>query len=67
MDPPVSVVARDAEKMGTVAAELLLARLQEPDSPLRSVVLPTYYVQRASTQRPRSEDKPVPTGAAAPL
>jgi LacI family transcriptional regulator len=55
MDPPVSVVARDAEKMGTVAAELLLARLEESDSPLRSIVLPTYYVQRESTQRPRAE------------
>ncbi|MCU1491353.1 MAG: transcriptional regulator, LacI family [Acidimicrobiaceae bacterium] len=55
MDPPVSVVARDAEKMGTVAAELLLARMQEPESPLRSVVLPTLYIHRGSTVAPRND------------
>jgi LacI family transcriptional regulator len=53
MDPPVSVVARDAERMGTAAAQLLLNRLQDGASPLRDVVLPTFYVPRGSTRRPR--------------
>ena len=66
MDPPVSVVVRDAEKMGTFAAELLLARLDDGESPLRSVILPTHYVERLSTQRPRSDDTLAPARAATP-
>ena len=65
MDPPVSVVARDAEKMGTFAAELLLARFQESEAPLRSVILPTHYVDRLSTQRPRGHERLVAKRAAA--
>jgi LacI family transcriptional regulator len=56
MEPPVTVVARDAEQMGVVAAQLLIRRLQEDErsAPLRSVVLPTYYVPRGSTCPPAS-------------
>jgi LacI family transcriptional regulator len=49
MDPPVSVVARDADEMGRVAARLLVERLRDPDAPARTEVLPTYYVPRGST------------------
>jgi LacI family transcriptional regulator len=55
MSPPVSVVARDAEKMGVAAARLLLDRLQHVDSqpgqPCQ-VTLPTHYVGRGSCQPP---------------
>jgi len=58
MDPPMSVVARDAEKMGAVAAQLLLDRLHEDASRLRNVILPTYYVPGRSTIAPRTTEKP---------
>ncbi len=51
-DPPIAVVRRDIEAIGTAAAELLLAELEPgddgvPDGP-REVVLSTEFVARAS-------------------
>ena len=36
--PPISVVKRDLYKMGQIACELLVERLENPDAPVRSVV-----------------------------
>jgi len=49
LDPPVSVVGRDAEAMGTVAAQLLLQRLADPDAPSATETLPTRFIDRGST------------------
>ena len=54
--PPISVVRRDNEELGRVAAGLLLARMGPPPEdgepapvlPAEDVVLPTEYVPRAS-------------------
>lgn len=47
--PPISVVVRDTYRMGEVAAELLLERIDDHDAPIRSVVLPTRFVERQSS------------------
>lgn len=46
-DPPVSVVARDAERIGEAGAEILLGRLRG-ETDVDPVVLPTWYEPRAS-------------------
>jgi LacI family transcriptional regulator len=54
--PPISVVRRDTEELGRVAASLLLARMGRTDEdgdpapppPVEDVLLPTEYVRRAS-------------------
>ncbi len=53
MDPPISVVSRDAEAMGAAAAKSLLRRLAEPSAPPGREILPTRYIERGSTGRPR--------------
>ncbi len=50
--PAVSVVARDGEAMGIAAARLLVERMRDPDAPLRTEVLSTHYVARASSAPP---------------
>lgn len=52
LDPPMSVVRRDARLMGRLAAELLLERL-EGDAPVRTAVVPTEYIPRGSSTAPR--------------
>jgi LacI family transcriptional regulator len=54
MNPPISVVSRDAMAMGRLAAELLVERLRDPAKPPRLEVLPTQYVERGSCQPPSS-------------
>jgi len=49
MDPPISVVQRDAEEMGTVAAQLLVKRLADATAPPMVTVLPTRFIPRGST------------------
>jgi LacI family transcriptional regulator len=54
--PPISVVRRDTEELGRVAAALLLAQMSRteesdepaPPPPVEDVLLPTEYVRRAS-------------------
>ena len=48
LNPPLTAVAQPAHEMGQTAAELLLARIAEPDRPIRHVVLDTTLVVRAS-------------------
>jgi LacI family transcriptional regulator len=52
-DPPLAAIARDAPGLGVTAAQLLLARLQEPDLPPEHVMLPTTYRPAASVGPPR--------------
>lgn len=51
-DPPIDVIERDPLELGRRAAELLLERLADPDSPPRRVELPTTFVRRGSTAAP---------------
>lgn len=51
MVPPISVVQRDAEAMGTAAARLLLQRIANPLAEPRHEVLPTYFIDRRSSLR----------------
>ena len=50
--PVISVVVRDQYRMGAMACELLLERLENPDAPIRSTTLPTRFVARASSDFP---------------
>lgn len=49
--PPIAVVLRDNELLGSTAAELILRRIREDDEP-REVLLPTTYVPRESVAPP---------------
>lgn len=51
-DPPLDVIDRDPEQHGRATAELLLRRLEEPTAPPRRVLLPTSFIQRASSDIP---------------
>jgi LacI family transcriptional regulator len=57
LDPPVSVVFRDAEEMGAVAARMLLARLSDGSAAPQRQVLPTSFVRRRSTAAPPKKVK----------
>jgi LacI family transcriptional regulator/LacI family repressor for deo operon, udp, cdd, tsx, nupC, and nupG len=46
--PPLTTVAQPAFDVGRTAAELLLARIREPELPLRRVVLETKLIVRSS-------------------
>jgi LacI family transcriptional regulator len=51
-EPPIDVVDRDPYELGRAAAQLVLARLAEPESPPRRTVLPTRFEARASSTAP---------------
>lgn len=46
--PHIGVVDRDRIAIGRAAAELLLSHIQDPNALPREVLLPTYYIPRAS-------------------
>jgi LacI family transcriptional regulator len=52
LDPPVTVVAQDPARMGTLAAELLFRRIDGDESPPQEHVLPTRLIQRGSGEIP---------------
>lgn len=52
LDPPISVVQRDSEAMGRIAAELLVERLVDPGASPRVQVIQTRYVERGSSRPP---------------
>jgi LacI family transcriptional regulator len=60
MEPPVSVVYRDAEAAGTVAGQLLIRRLEDATAPRRQEMLPTRFIARGSTQHPAGLRSEVP-------
>jgi LacI family transcriptional regulator len=63
MDPPISVVQRDADIMGAAAARLLLRRIANPSAEPRQEVLPTCFIDRRSSAtrgtRPFPSEGPV--------
>lgn len=48
LQPPVSVIAQDATKLGQVAADLLFARLGGDTQPPQQIVVPTRLIARGS-------------------
>jgi LacI family transcriptional regulator len=46
--PPLSVIAQPAYDLGACAAQALLRRIQTPDDPRRTHVLPTTWIERGS-------------------
>lgn len=52
LDPPVSVVYRNAQAMGTAAARLLLQRIADPSAHPMIEMLPTRFVPRGTTGPP---------------
>ncbi len=60
LNPPLSAVAQPAEEIGQTAGELLLARIAEPDRPLRHLVLATRLVIRASSSSANESATPAP-------
>jgi LacI family transcriptional regulator len=51
-NPPLDVVRRDVAELGSVAAELLLARLESPLRRRREIVLPAVFEARGSCAAP---------------
>jgi LacI family transcriptional regulator len=49
----VTVIAHDPERMGELAAELVVSRIHGEQGPARQVLLPTRLVQRGSGERSR--------------
>lgn len=49
--PPITVISRDAAQIGRLAAEHLLRRLNAPDTPAETEVVPTTILHRESTHR----------------
>lgn len=47
--PPISSVVRDVYKSGQIAAELAIEQLSGDHAPVRTVLLPTWFVPREST------------------
>lgn len=47
---PISTVAVEREAIGRAAADLLVGRLNQPDSPIRQVVVPTRLIHRGTTR-----------------
>jgi LacI family transcriptional regulator len=52
LSPGISVIAQDIEQVGSVAAEILFARLDGDQSPTRTVIVPTRLIERGSGEIP---------------
>lgn len=52
LDPGVTVIAQDTERLGGLAAEILFARLDGDETPSRTHVVPTRLVTRGSGEIP---------------
>jgi LacI family transcriptional regulator len=48
LDPGISVIAQDIERVGRTAAEILFRRLDDDRSPARTVTVPTRLIERGS-------------------
>jgi LacI family transcriptional regulator len=48
LDPGLSVIAQDPDRIGTLAAERVFARLDGDDRPPKTVVVPTTLIERGS-------------------
>ncbi len=54
LDPGITVIAQDPARIGQVAAEVLLRRLDGDRSPTASHVVPTRLIPRGSGEIPAS-------------
>lgn len=50
--PPITVIRQDLESLGTLAAEMLLELIAQPEQPVRQLLLPVELVTRASCAPP---------------
>lgn len=55
IQPPLSVIAQPTFEMGTVAARLLLDRIQNPEHPMQRIILETQLIVRKSCGYPLGE------------
>ncbi|WP_106816383.1 LacI family DNA-binding transcriptional regulator [Microbacterium timonense] len=53
VEPGVSTRSQDAGALGATAMRALLERIDTPDSPVRTIVMPTRFVDRGSIAPPR--------------
>ncbi|MCL1898491.1 MAG: substrate-binding domain-containing protein, partial [Micrococcales bacterium] len=53
--PPLSVIAQPAYQLGAQAAARLLGRIQQPDAPRQTYVLPTTWIERGSIGPPANQ------------
>lgn len=53
VEPGVSVRRQDTLGLGAAAVRVLIGRVESPDSPVQTVVLPTSFVDRGSIAAPR--------------
>jgi DNA-binding LacI/PurR family transcriptional regulator len=51
-NPPLTTIAQPKVEMGRRAAQLLVERMQEPELPIRHVLLEAHLAVRRSTARP---------------
>jgi LacI family transcriptional regulator len=49
--PPVTVIGRDIEEMGRLAAQTLLRRMDDVRAGPETIILPTELILRSSTHR----------------
>jgi LacI family transcriptional regulator len=57
LSPPLTSLHIPHEEIGVQAAKLLLERIQDPESPVKTVNLLPQLIVRGSTARPASERK----------
>src|SRR5581483_10865887 len=55
--PPISTLTRDCERIGELAARMVLERIEHRRQDLRKVFVPTVYVRRGSVTRPRTRGR----------
>ena len=53
--PPLDVVRRDMAELGRAAAELLIARIEEPERGPQRLLLPTIFEARGSSRKLQSQ------------
>jgi LacI family transcriptional regulator len=66
LQPPLTAVAQPTNEIGVAAAQLLVARLRDPDRPFRRVVLETQLIVRGSCGAPSAEARRGGTDAGQP-
>jgi LacI family transcriptional regulator len=74
LDPGITVIAQDPPALGTLAAQMLLHRLRDPDAAPETVEVPTSLLTRGSgelsppgaDELPRARAHPDPPAVAAP-
>lgn len=49
LEPPITVIAQPTDEIGTIATELLLQRIADPQRPVRKVILKGQLIERPSS------------------